>query len=165
MTLSARSIAEEHLYIRLHPCRCGQQVDVSTLAHASAIASDRTIISVFSGKCAACGSSLRYEFEVPDDAPRGRVSLGGAVPSAIIDPGTFYIASEQCAQQGDLELAIACLQEVLKFIPPGEDKVPASCFRGAASARVALERPEQFTRRVIEARIAALREDRVTGEA
>ena len=143
--------------MRLHPCKCGRRVDVASLGHVTAIADDRQLISSFSGRCASCDNPLQFDFLIADDAPKGRTSFGGSSPSAIIDPGEFYLASDDFAKAGDVELAIACLEEILKFIPAGEENVPASAFHSAAGARLKLERPGRFANYLIEARIAAYR--------
>lgn len=145
--------------MRLHPCTCGQRIDVAALGHSTAIADAQHLISSFSGSCASCQRALSFEFLIADDAPKGRASFGGSAPSTIIDPGEFYLASDEFAKAGDLERAIACLEEILKFIPAGEENVPASCFHSAAGARLKLERPGRFVNYLIEARIAAYREN------
>jgi hypothetical protein len=160
--LRARSIAEEHLYMRLHPCQCGRAIDVAGLGHATGIAGPAELASIFSGSCDGCGAELQFEFVVPDGAPRGRARFGGDAPSEIIDPGEFYLVSDELLAEGDVERAIACLEEVLKFIPPGEETVPSAAFRRGAGAAKKLESPGRFTRERLEARIAAYRE---TGKA
>jgi uncharacterized protein YjbI with pentapeptide repeats len=118
MMLRARSIAEQHLYMRLHPCRCGRAIEVASLGHATAIADANDLISSFSGRCPGCASALQFDFLIADSAPRSRAQYGGATPSAIIEPAEFDRMSDELAAQGDLERAIACLEEVLKFEVP-----------------------------------------------
>lgn len=63
--------------------------------------------------------------------------------SQIIDPGEFHYASDLSVDRvqlldhpterwpqarRDVKRAIAALEEVLKFVPPGQDAVPASVF-------------------------------------
>ena len=150
--LRARSVAEEHLYMALHPCACGHPVAPGSLGHSLWFEGNDNI-SVFQGKCAGCQRTLRLEFAVPADAPQPP-RLGGAAPSQIIDPGEFYLESDRAILRGDVARAIACLEEILKFIPPGGGEVPASAFTGRG-AEVRSKSPLRFERELLEARLGA----------
>jgi len=129
MMLRARSIAEQHLYIRLHPCQCGREIEVAKLGHATAIADESDLISSFSGRCANCGRALQFDFLIADSAPKSRAKYGDATPSTIIEPAEFVRASDELAARGDLERAIACLEEALKFGAQSEIEAKLAGYR------------------------------------
>ncbi|MCB9594853.1 MAG: hypothetical protein H6719_19180 [Sandaracinaceae bacterium] len=76
----------------------------------------------------------------------GPLSFGaGGAPSTLIDPGQFFELAETFSKQGPanvvglskeralagtrvIELAAACMDEVIKFIPAGQDPVPPTAF-------------------------------------
>ena len=61
-------------------------------------------------------------FRLPDEIllPVGPLRYGDHRPSELLDPGEWVEVSDARARQGDLPVAIAALEEALKFIPAGE---------------------------------------------
>jgi hypothetical protein len=125
------------LYLVLNPCECG-----TARPHGSQElreGDDGGLMSVHAGTCPGCGRPWSVAFSLPASAPpAGRI--GGAEPSAIIDPGEWFWLSEQDAgipasedplSPGDrarLGRAADETDEVAKFIPPGHDRVPDGAF-------------------------------------
>ena len=54
--------------------------------------------------------------------------------------------------------AVNALQEVLKFIPPGADQVPADALFSAAGKQVCLAEPGRFRRARLEAVLGGYRD-------
>jgi hypothetical protein len=172
--LPIRSIAEEHLYMDFHPCVCGE-ADWSNLKQGLNLLGP-TMASVFAGPCRRCGTPREFLFQVLEPSAQPRAgSFGGPEPSAILDPGQFLTASDLWAKAvpgsaagldktarrkagASLGMAIAALEEVLKFIPPGAQEIPPQSFRSAESERMRSEMPGQFRRIRLEARLQAYRQ-------
>jgi hypothetical protein len=140
----ARTNAEAHLYMDLHPCSCGER----RFARTSSVATiDGELASRYTGSCARCGTARSFEFRLPLEIiqpPDEGVVYGGPEPSELLDPGEWLSVSEDYARSvplgtkldGDalrsarqrLASAIAALDEVRKFAPPGAAEVPPSAF-------------------------------------
>jgi hypothetical protein len=114
----------------------------------------------------------RFELTLIDDLPPAPPAFGGPEPSQLIDPGEFLAAAERSAGQvpddaptrptherivakRELGIAIAALEEVLKFIPEGKERVPPECFNGTRPVYDA--DPTRFDRRRVEQQIAGYR--------
>jgi hypothetical protein len=97
------------------------------------------------------------------DDPEGALGKDGvAAPSRMLEPSAFLLyadilakrspagasltAAERAVVVHDLELAATCIEEVMKFIPAGEELVPASEFRSVAARRVVVKEPGRFRR-------------------
>lgn len=163
--LVARSMAECHLYMTLHPCpRCGDASFRWSVHEAGERDGLRT--SSYEGACPACGTIRRFDFVVLD-ANLAPPALGGPEPSSIIDPGEFLAAGDEAvryaaASPGALpdEIAdaydaatdaVAAVEEVLKFIPAGAATVPAAAFTSPAGRAVFAADPGRFERGRLEA--------------
>jgi hypothetical protein len=163
--LISRSTEESHLYMSLHPCGCGE-ADFEWQEHAMTLR-EGSFVSVYAGACGRCGRHRSFEFALAPEPSPPPPALGGDSPSQIIDPGEFLQTSEAFAatvpadpeQLGDdefngaqdaLAFAAACLDEVLKFIPPGADAVPPTAFHTDAGRRTYQQSPERFTRTRVE---------------
>lgn len=173
----ARTNAEAHLYMDLHPCACGE----SDFERDSAVFErGDDLETVYEGPCARCGARRRFEFVIAESLPPHRgaaVVYGGDEPSRIICPAEFLTVSDERASRvpgssarvdsddpaalgrvrRDLAVAIAALEEVLKFIPPGADRVPAGAVRSAAGKELYARAPERFTRLHLQAVLDAYR--------
>jgi hypothetical protein len=164
--LISRSTEESHLYMSLHPCGCGEP-DFEWQEHSMTLR-DENFVSVYSGACGGCGRHRVFEFALAPEPSPPPPALGGDSPSQIIDPSEFLQTSEAFAAtvpadpelltddefngaQDALAFAAACLDEVLKFIPPHADAVPTEAFRTDAGRRVRQASPERFTRTHLEA--------------
>jgi hypothetical protein len=150
------------------PCPCGENdfdKDVEVMQSHSP-----RVVQYF-GDCPRCGRYREFFFEL-EDPPEGdpdRFLLGhGEAASTIIDAGQWLLVAEMSGQvlarvaESDeplvgeqipavhemLLLSAASVDEVLKFLPPGADRVPDDAFwteqglavRGAAGPL--LERDE-----------------------
>jgi hypothetical protein len=135
----ARTPAEKHLYIDLHPCACGERatefVGHALLDYAGGLAGrDDT-------NCRGCGQSRQFMFRVPDwPLQLGRFSFGDERPSQLIDPGEWlWVAStavvigmreheSEADLRESLAYASAAAAEVVKFLPPEADEIPDHLF-------------------------------------
>jgi hypothetical protein len=115
----------------------------------------------------------RFRFVVRDPgAPLG--AEGPLEPSTIVTPDQFDRWSAMLAKKvpadlrslpearrvfaaADLALAIACLEEILKFIPWSANEVPASAFTTEVGRRAHEAQRFHFTRSRLDAVIAAYR--------
>jgi len=170
--LVARSMAECHLYMYLHPCpHCGEP-EFSWSQHGAGIR-DGQHTSSYEGACPTCRSARRFDFIVLDYdlAPP---ALGGAEPSRIIDPAEFLDAGDRAAEYAVVQPgaapddvavaydaavdAVATVDEVLKFIPPGASVVPETAFGSPAGRAALADDPGRFSRERLESVLAQRRQ-------
>lgn len=162
--LVARSNAEAHLYMELHPCGgCGE---TEFAPPSSAMLVDGDLLSRFAGPCPACGTLREFTFRLParpqfpdPDEP----SFGAAEPSVLVDAGEWLwladlIASaipahpsgmtqeERDQAHFDLRTAAAAVGEAMKFLPPGADEVPAEALWNDRGRVLYQEQPGRFRR-------------------
>lgn len=169
--LVARSSAECHLYMELHPCRCGEY----RLAGEHAVESrGDDLVAVYLGPCANCGADRSFAFVLDPELPPGR-AFGGATPSRILCPGQFLRVADEAAsgvpvntsRMGPqerqrarwlLSRAVMAMEEVLKFIPVGDDRVPPAAFTSADGKASYAREPGRFRKARLEAVLGAYRE-------
>jgi hypothetical protein len=161
---AARSSLECRLFIELNVCACGQTP--GELAHRLVSRDDR-LVALYEGNCARCGRSLEYAFPLADEIVAAD-KFGGREPSQLIDAGQFLRESDRAARRVADSLApeslywlgraIACLEEVLKWIPEGEERLPASAFFTEDGLRGSREEPGRFRRPRLVAVLAAYQE-------
>jgi hypothetical protein len=184
--LFARSPDECHLYMELHPCTCGsdvftwtrhsleqrdaQLVSVYEGACGRCDTGRRFEFEVAGGVREPQGEASRAGLAVDQPAPP---AYGGAAPSLIIDPGEFLASSQQAAaevpadparvdadQLGEaydaIDVAVAGIVEVLKFIPDGADAVPEAAFTSALGRRMYAGDPPRFRRARLALELAEL---------
>ncbi|WP_067561571.1 hypothetical protein [Nocardia acidivorans] len=165
----ARTNAEARLYLSLQPCdSCG---DTHCTFRSAVITHDGILASRYTGDCPNCAAQRVYEFRLPAQVlppPAGAVRFGEDSPSELLDPGTWLWYADTCLRQvpttttglddrttkaarHTLATAIAALEEVLKFIPPTEDRVPLSAFTSATGLALHAREPGRFTRPRLEA--------------
>jgi hypothetical protein len=163
--LIARSMSECHMYMDLQPCpHCGE-AEFSWTRHEAGIR-DGQKTSAYEGECPTCRAARRFEFIVLDPtlAPP---ALGGPESSQIIDPAEFLAVGDHAARLAVVgpgatpdEIAdahdaavdaVAAVEEILKFIPPGADVVPETAFRTSAGVARLVANPMRFSRRTLEA--------------
>jgi hypothetical protein len=107
----------------------------------------------YRGTCAGCGTPREFTFAAPArPAPRrtsaldGAVYFGGPEPSRLLDPAEWMLVAEVFAQAAtvpddapdrsrayqeareSLAVAVAAMNEVLKFVPASANTVPESAF-------------------------------------
>ncbi len=167
----------------LRPCACGE----ARFDRQSAVVAleDGDLASRYSGPCPACGRAREFTFRLPAEptlaagalrpaaAPSGGFHYGAAEPSQLLDPGEWLWAADAYARsvpagratveagqraQATLLRAVAALDEVLKFVPPGAETVPASAFTSERGRDLRRRDPGRFRRD----RLAAVR-DAYTG--
>lgn len=171
--LKIRSVAEEHLYMDLHPCACGE-ADWRQLKGVQRYVADE-LVKVFEGPCPRCGAARQFLFIVPEVPFFAAVGYGGPEPSAILDAGQFLTESDRWVRSVPASTAgldeaarkqalarmawgVAAMEEVIKFIPPGADAMPEAALLSSESVRHVRELPGQFRRLRLEARLQAYRE-------
>ncbi|MFI9506339.1 hypothetical protein [Nocardia sp. NPDC052566] len=159
----ARTNAEAHLFLDLQPCpNCGE---TRCRFKSSVVYVDDVLASRYTGTCARCGTERVYEFRLPDEIPppAASVRFGADEPSQLIDPGVWLWYSEVAAKQVPMDhagldeqarrtarhalaTALAALEEVLKFIPPGAESVPPEAFTSLDGRAVYESEPGRFSR-------------------
>ncbi|MFG3709609.1 hypothetical protein [Micromonospora sp. NPDC047730] len=155
----SRTSAEAHLYMDLRPCSCGE----TRFARQSAVVAleDGDLAARYTGACPTCGQPREFTFRLPAEpavAPAGGFRYGGDEPSQLLDPGEWLRVADTYARSvpadGDagqraratLIRAVAALDEVLKFIPPGEDVVPAAACTSEWGRDLRRREPGRFRR-------------------
>jgi hypothetical protein len=167
----ARSSAECHLYIDLHPCACG---DPSVPAPHRLESRDHGLVAVYAGPCPRCGTARRFELTLdPEIVPAG--TFGGTQPSQLIDAGQYLAVADAAARavpantsrlddrarqqaRAQMRRAVAALEEVLKFIPPGAEHVPGDALFSAAGKALHQAEPGRFRKARLEAVLRAYRD-------
>ncbi len=156
----ARTNAEAHLFMDLRPCACGERRFART---SSVVTIDGALASRYTGGCARCGTARQFEFLLPDHVlqpPATGVVFGGAEPSALLDPGEWLSVADDHARSvplgskldGDalrtarhrLATAIAALDEIRKFAPPGAVEVPHAAFTTPLGRAIWDKEPGRF---------------------
>lgn len=147
----ARTSDEAHLYVELTPCEdCGA---LTTEWSQGLTSVDGSLTTSFVGACPGCGIGREFLFGLPAvETPPG--SFGGEEPSEIFDAGEWLGIADNAA--GDvpvddpveagrrLALARAAVDEVVKFIPAGEQLVPDDAFWTDEGSRIRAEEPGRF---------------------
>jgi hypothetical protein len=165
----ARTNAEARLFLQLQPCpRCGS---ADCVFRSTVVTVDGVLAGRYSGDCASCATRRVYEFRVPDEVlppPASTVRFGAENPSELLDPGVWLWYSDVCGSRVPddpdaldergrrtarhaLATALAAVEEVLKFLPAGAERVARSAFvsdRGRATYDL---EPGRFDRRRLEA--------------
>ncbi|WP_280355370.1 hypothetical protein [Nocardia otitidiscaviarum] len=168
----ARTNAEARLFLDLQPCpECGAG---SCLFRSAVVTVDGVLASRYTGDCGQCGAHRVYEFRLPDvvlPPPADSVRFGAEEPSQLLDPGVWLWYSDMCGRRvpadgaeldgrarrttrHTLATALAAVDEVLKFLPPNENRVPATAFFSADGRAVYDREPGRFTRE----RLTAIRD-------
>jgi hypothetical protein len=133
----ARTRDEAHLYLELHPCpNCGS-ID-TPWEYGLADVEGELAIS-YAGTCPGCGVERQYLFGPParETKAAGWPTFGGPEPSELLDPGQWMDVADQAVAEvptdaGEagkvLAVARAAVDEVIKFVPAGQDAVPEEEF-------------------------------------
>ncbi|WP_159771538.1 hypothetical protein [Streptomyces sp. HM190] len=162
--LIARSMQEAHLYMDLHACVCGAEEFEREHRLED---QDGALVAVYEGVCPQCGRTRTFEFRMSEELPPAPPAFGGAEPSSIIDPGEFLWIGDRASTESGLRLlnttlaehreirpqtayAIAAFEEVLKFLPEGEDRIPEHRFTSRLGRELYAKDPTRFTRERIE---------------
>ncbi|MEC4018012.1 hypothetical protein [Streptomyces sp. H27-D2] len=170
--LIARSSLEAHLYMDLHACECGA-VSFDRQHHLEQRGD--AMVAVYEGVCPECGRARSFSFQMTDELPPPPPAFGGSNPSLIVDPGEFLLVSYRIATDTGLRLlntpkaerrkyraateyGLAALEEVLKFIPEGQDVVPPSAFTSERGRALYEKEPGKFARDLLENGVLATRQ-------
>ncbi|MFD8740746.1 hypothetical protein ACFV06_38330 [Streptomyces sp. NPDC059618] len=169
--LIARSTQEAHLYMDLHACACGEE---GFEREHRLDERDGVLVAVYEGVCPRCGSARSFAFRLTDELPPAPPAFGGSEPSRIIDPGEFLWVSDQVATDAGLRLlhtppvgrheqregsafALAAVEEVLKFLPQGADRVPVESFTSERGREEYERAPHRFERAALLENVARKR--------
>lgn len=164
MTLRlARTSAEAYLYMGLTPCDICGETDFVPVGGPVLVAG--VLASQYAGRCGHCGVPREFRFRLPEEiahfaaeSPR----FGGDEPSELLDAGQWLGLADRigaatpAVPPSDLDLrheawidlrsAAAAVDEVLKFIPPGADSVPATALWSDAGRAFYARDPTRFAR-------------------
>ncbi|MDG4794485.1 hypothetical protein [Micromonospora sp. WMMD1082] len=157
----ARTNAEAHLYMDLHPCSCGE----TAFPRQSAVVAlaDGDLASRYTGACAGCGQDREFVFRLPATigGTGNGFHYGGDEPSQLLDPGEWLLVADAYAGQvpaepaagaagqrarAALTRAVAALDEVGKFIPAGGGAVPPGAFTSDRGRQLHQREPGRFRR-------------------
>jgi hypothetical protein len=150
----ARTHDEALLWLGRTPCD-GCATTSPDWEHGLTQGDDGELLIAYDTECSSCGREREYFFELPD-RETGLGAFGGPEPSELIDAGQWLaladqVASrvpktDQAARADTLALAAAAVDEVLKFVPAGEDEVPDWAFWTGEGRRVRADQPGRFRR-------------------
>jgi hypothetical protein len=160
--LLARTNAEAHIYMDLHPCECG---DGNFDRNSSVIEVDGDLASRYAGACSGCGRMREFIFAIPEIVtlpPPGAVVFGEGGRSELLDPGEWLWVADryasvapaqappgtEAARQVRMQVATAeaAMGEVLAFVPDDDDMVPYEAMRSERGRRVYDAQPGRFYR-------------------
>jgi SMI1-KNR4 cell-wall/A nuclease of the HNH/ENDO VII superfamily with conserved WHH len=167
----ARSDAEADLYVRLHPCACGE----AEFAPVIGLGEDAGgWLLQYSGRCVACGAYRQFRFrqQVAPSWPGDDQWAAGTRPSELLDAGEWLVVADALVEdypvedgrlvadnpgqlRGDLMMAAAAVDEALKFLPKNAAAVPSSGFWSEHSLEMRDADPGRFDRDRLEAVRAA----------
>ncbi|WP_433247189.1 hypothetical protein ACQPYK_46590 [Streptosporangium sp. CA-135522] len=149
----ARSGDEAHLYLDLHPCACGS-ADTAWESELGSV--EEEPVARYSGTCPGCGAEREFVFGLPEhEVPSVRFpTFGGREPSQLLDAGEWMWVADLTASnvpaddprgaEQALAIATAAVDEVIKFVPPGEDEVPERAFWSARGRGMRDAEPSRF---------------------
>jgi hypothetical protein len=166
----ARTNAEAHLYMDLHPCECGE---IRFPRTSSVVTTpDGDLASRYTGTCPKDGAQREFVFRLPQQIMMpgrdGEVRYGGPEPSELIDPGEWLSVADAYARSVPADTAVleadglatarsmvkhaaAAVDEVLKFIPADTDRVPETAFVTDRGRAAYAKEPGRFRRARLEA--------------
>ncbi|MGV9326545.1 hypothetical protein ACWDR1_33995 [Streptosporangium sandarakinum] len=149
----ARSRDEALLYLDLSPCACGS-ADTAWESGLVTVAGEP--VSRYAGTCSGCGAAREFLFGLPERevAPTRFPAFGGPEPSRLLDAGEWLWVADTVAGNAPaggpdeaapvLAVAVAAMEEVVKFVPPGQDEVPGEAFWTERGRRVRDAGPGRF---------------------
>jgi hypothetical protein len=168
MKLFARSAEEADLYVDLE---CEAAGEVPKTRKRKKTERRRQTFWTYEIRCES-GKLMEFEFELdglPEAKPglRRKVAYGGAEPSRLIDAGEWMRVADRYANlapkslaglperqrreaAGNLDIAIAAVGEVLKFIPSGADRVSSTALTSTRGKTYFNKDVRRFTRSALE---------------
>lgn len=161
--LMARTNAEAHVYIGLHPCECGE---TGSSLQSAVIEEGDDLASRYSGNCSSCGAYREFTFRLPEEIllpSPGVTVFGDGSQSELLDPGEWLWVADRYASASpwntseldqdrlrqvrqQIAAAEAAMNEVLAFVPPDADAVPPEAFRTERGRAVYETEPGRFSR-------------------
>jgi hypothetical protein len=164
----ARSAAEAHLFMDLHPCDvCGEEEFQRDFA---VVVVDGEQRSRYTGGCPECGNPREFTFRLPEETPISdprEPSFGGERPSELLDAGEWLWvadtiaagtpaepdgmdAQERRRAHHDLLTAAAAVAEARKFVAVGADTVAPEALWSPTGRAVHEAEPGRFDRQRLE---------------
>ncbi|MCG5216431.1 hypothetical protein [Streptosporangium sp. KLBMP 9127] len=142
------------MYLDLNPCECGS---VETEWDSGVVSVDGLLTKCYTGICEGCDVEREYLFSLPrrEVMPSGWPTFGGPEPSELLDAGEWMWLADLTAgnvpddpenARRTLSMARAAVEEVLKFLPEGQDDVPSDAFWSARGQEVHDAEPPRFRR-------------------
>jgi hypothetical protein len=158
--------------MELNPCQCG--ATTFGWAPSRATRDGGRTVATYDGDCPDCESRRSFCFTLPEK-PVTPPAFGGDEPSSLIEPHTFLALSRRATRLAAADpytlpvvtaeltlsliaIAVAALEEVLKFIPPHADAVPVEAFVSSAGRTTLELAPQDYQRATLAARLATLEE-------
>lgn len=159
-----RTNREAHLYVQLRPCTQCPATSSRCKSNGTVYLDDGDMGARYTGTCESCGATRDHVVRLPPMQANAAATgvYGGDQPSELIDPGEWLWWAERLMATVPLEgpfdapakqslaLALASIDEVLKFIPSGEQRVPRSAFTSDRGTKTFSENPGRFTRAWLE---------------
>lgn len=146
-----RSSAEAHIYMDQRACTCG---DIEFERVSAAMIDGGVLCSRYFGTCRTCGTQREFIFELPPTPHpiAGQKKFGGSDRSRLLDAGEWMAIAEYYAKLdpgtfNDLDTARAAVEEVIKFLPDGADRVPDDAFWSERGRAIRDREPGRFRRR------------------
>lgn len=155
----------------LHRCACGS--GGFDRRHRLELHGD-VLVAVYEGACGQCGVTRRFEFRMTEEIPPPPPAFGGAEASQIIDPGEFEAVAGRLAESTGIQLlntpesehhklrgavayTVAAYEEMLKFLPPGADAIPASAFTSEVGKARYRHDPRNYERFILDLNVQGAR--------
>jgi hypothetical protein len=146
----------------LHPCNCGE----ARFDRTSAVLElpSGGLSRRYAGRCARCATSREFVFALPvrpvESGPDD-VRYGDADPSELLDAGEWLWVADSYARsvpadphrlpeparrqaRTRLSSAAAAIDETLRLIPPGSDRVPQAMVRSQVGSSMYHREPGRF---------------------
>lgn len=148
-----RTPDEAQVYLDLQPCASCGSIDATW--HNSVVTVDGELLSRYSATCPGCSTEREFLFALPerDVLPEGYPTFGGSEPSQLLDAGEWLWMADMTANNAltddsaeGVAIAVAAIDEVVKFIPPGQDEVPETAFWSDRGRQVLKADPARFRR-------------------
>ena len=139
--IPVHSIQEEHLYVLLQRCGCGQSLELvsQSLEEKNGRQLDRV-----EARCHGCGHSQVFLFDVtgffgdperygslqvnPTSEPSGAIDLEGWAKLALFYLNMIPQAQEDRERVQTTFMAVQCLEEALKLFPPEGERPDSDAF-------------------------------------
>jgi hypothetical protein len=153
MTLPiVRTRDEAHLYMDLHPCECGS---IETDWDSALVGADSSLARAYHGTCSECGREREFVFALPPKVVMadGWPTFGGEEPSKLLDAGDWLWVADMTvrnlpadAEEARRQLIVAtkAIEEIVKFIPDGDEEVPGEAFWSERGREVRDADPGRF---------------------